>query len=569
MRIDRELVDAAAGRRRADLLLKNARVINVFDCSIEHSNVAIFRGRFIGLGDYSAARTIDLHGMYLVPGFIDGHCHIESSMLCPREFARTVLPHGTTAIVADPHEIANVLGIEGIRLMVQMGKGIPFRFFYTLPSCVPSSPLETPGAELDASALELLAGEEWVAGLGEVMNFPGVIGGDPSVLEKLNAFSHRTMDGHAPSLSGKALNAYVSCGIRSDHECVSPYEAIEKLRRGMWIMMRYGSAARNLVDLLPMVMECNSRRLMIVTDDRNPRDLIEEGHLDAALNVALNNGLDPLMALQMVTINPAQYFGLKDMGAIAPGFVADCVVLESLRPLVVRSVFVEGREVFRAGRGLVGFPSGGMEFQQAPLKIHMLSSEALSVPARKGRIRVIELVRGQIFTRCSMESPRVEGGAVVSDAERDILKVVVIERHRGTGSVGKGFVRGFGLREGAIASTVAHDSHNLIAVGVTDREIIRAAGAVARMGGGLVVVRGERVLAELPLPIGGLMSTWRGGSVLRRHRKVQEAARRLGSPLEDPFMALSFLALPVIPQLKITDKGLVDVEKFSVVDLFE
>ncbi len=566
--MDEAWLKAARGESPVDLLLKDARLINVFSGSVQKGSIGIHLGRFVGSGDYKAKRVIDLDGMYLAPGFIDGHCHLESTMLTPREFARAVIPHGTTAVVADPHEIANVLGMEGIWYLVQASRGVPFRFHFMLPSCVPATHLETSGASLTAQDLSLIAGEKWVLGLGELMNFPGLINGDPAVLEKLLAFRGRLVDGHAPGLGGKLLNAYVSCGIRSDHECTSLREAREKLERGMWIMIREGSTARNLEDLIPLVNERTARRCLLVTDDRSPEDLLERGHLDTAIEKAVALGLDPVLAIQMVTINPSEYFGLRELGAIGPGYWADAVVLSELRPPRVEMAFFRGRVVWRKGR--VGGPWGGAStkaansFSMAPLTL-----DSLRVEGRGDRMRVMELVPGQIVTRESRLRPKVRDGAVVSDPLRDLLKLVVVERHRCTGRVGVGFVRGFGLKTGALASSVAHDSHNVVAVGVEDGDLLKAIQTVARMKGGLVVVEKGRVKEKLPLPVAGLISPWPLDRVAERHRKVRHAAMQLGCELEDPFMVLSFLALPVIPSLKVTDLGLVDVNEFRVVGLFE
>jgi adenine deaminase len=569
MQIDAAWLDAATGRVPVDLLLKNARLVNVFSGQVQEAHIGVHMGRFVGPGTHRAKRILDLKGRYLSPGFIDGHCHLESTMLSPREFARATLPRGTTAVVADPHEIANVMGLEGIRWLREACRGVPFRFYFTLPSCVPATRLETSGASLEADDLSLLSGEPWVAGLGEMMNFPGVIQGDLGVLGKLNRLGGRTVDGHAPGLSGAALNAYISCGIGSDHECTDLTEAREKLDRGMRIMIREGSTARNLATLLPLVNERTCGRCLLVTDDRTPEELLRRGHLDTVLAQAVDLGLDPILAIRMVTLNPAEYFGLRELGAVAPGRWADAVVMDSIRPPNPVMTLVGGQVVWRQGEGLRGFgrdraPDAAPSFHVAPL-----TPEAFRIPARSGRIRVMERVPGQILTRQRRERPLVRSGAVESDPSRDILKIAVVERHRASGRVGLGFVRGFGLTRGALASSVAHDAHNVIAVGVRDEELLRAVGAVCAMGGGIAVVEGARVTSRLPLPVAGLISLWRLERVARAHQEARDAAARLGCTLEDPFMALSFLALPVIPELKLTDRGLVDVGSFSLVGLFD
>ncbi len=568
MQIDNDFIDACAGRKPVDLLLKGAKWLDVFTGSFRDGSWGVRGGRFTGPGNYKARKVLDLRGLYLVPGFIDGHCHLESTMLMPVEFARAVIPRGTTAIVADPHEIANVLGIQGILYLAREARRSPMRFFFTLPSCVPASPLETSGARLEAEDLELLAREEWVAGLGEVMNFPGVVGGDPGLHRKLGSFSCRIIDGHAPGLRGLALNAYVASNIRSDHECTALDEAREKLSLGMWIMIREGSTARNLEELLPLVNERTCSRCMFVTDDRTPESLEKEGHLDFILNRAMERGLDPVLAFRMVTFNPANYFGMTNLGAIAPGYFADAVILSSIRPLKIWGVVIRGELVWSEKRGFLRREKHPVAEPPSSFSVGKLGIEALRIPAMGREIRVIEVVPGQIITRQIWAKPLVNGDEIVSDPSRDILKIFVVERHRGTGNVGAGLVRGFGLKEGALASSVAHDSHNVVVVGVEDRDILAALNEVVSMKGGLVVIKKGRVLERLPLPVAGLISPWPLERVVRRHEKLLRAAKQLGCSLADPFMTLSFLALPVIPELKLTDLGLVDVKEFKKVSLF-
>lgn len=563
-----EWLDAAAGRRPVDLLIKKVRWLDVFTGTFIEGALGVHNGLFTGPGSYRARRILDLEGRYLVPGFIEGHCHLESTMLTPREFARAVLPRGTTAVVADPHEIANVMGLEGIRYLVEASRGLPVKFFFTLPSCVPATHLETSGAELSAAELALLAQEPWVAGLGEVMNAPGVVLGDRQVHEKLDLFKARVVDGHAPGWTGKALNAYAGSGILSDHECTSLKEAQEKLSLGMWIMIRQGSTARNLEALVPLVNQRTVGRCLLVTDDRTPEGLMKEGHLDGILRQAVGMGLDPVLALQMVTINPARYFGFRSLGAIAPGYTADAVVLDSLEDFQISMVMSGGRLAWSKKGGLRGFTGAPSPWASGFFRMAPVFLEKLKVRASGDRMRVMEIIPGQILTSQRWAKPKVVEGLAVSDPSRDILKLVVAERHRATGNLGVGFVRGFGLKEGALASSVAHDSHNLVAVGVEDRDIMAALKEVASMEGGLVAVQQGRVLEKLPLPVAGLISPWPLERVVSRHEKLLRAARQLGCTLADPFMVLSFLALPVIPELKLTDLGLVDVKKFKKVSLF-
>lgn len=567
--LDREWLDAAYGKKPVDLLIKKARWLDVFSGAFREEDLGICKGRFTGPGAYRARRVLNLEGRYLVPGFMDGHCHLESSMLTPREFARATLPRGTTAVVADPHEIANVMGLEGIRYMVESSRGLPMRFFFTLPSCVPATHLESSGAALSAAELALFLQEQWVAGLGEVMNAPGVVLGDRPVHEKLALFRGKAVDGHAPGWSGKALNAYVGSGILSDHECTSLKEAQEKLTLGMWIMIRQGSTAKNLEALLPLVNERTVGRCLLVTDDRTPEGLMKDGHLDGILKQAVRMGLDPVLALQMVTINPCRYFGFRNMGAIAPGYAADVVALNSLKSFEIEMVLVGGKLAWsrRGGFKRLGQVSASAAF--GSFRMAPISLRDLQVRVAGDRMRVMEIVPGQILTRQVWLKPKVKDGIAISDPARDLLKIVVVERHKATGNMGIGFVKGFGLKEGALASSVAHDSHNVVSVGVEDRDILTALKEVASMGGGLVVVKEGRALARLPLPVAGLISPWPLERVVKRHEEVVKGAWEVGCTLSDPFMVLSFLALPVIPELKLTDLGLVDVKEFRRVSLFK
>jgi adenine deaminase len=561
-----ELLAAARGDEPADLLLRNCRVVDVFSGRVERGDVAIRDGMIAGLGERPAVETIDLRERFLCPAFIDGHVHVESSLVSLPEYARAVLPRGTTAVVTDYHEIANVLGAGGISYMIESGAGLPLDVFIMLPSCVPATPMETSGAILEAGDLVPLLAHPQVIGLGEVMNFPGVVAGDPSVMAKLEAFRGLPIDGHAPGLAGPQLDAYIAAGIESDHECVTGGEAEEKLAKGMYIFIRQGSTARNLEALLPLVTPLDQNRCIFVDDDRQPADLLREGHMDSILRQAVSLGLDPVIALRMVTLNTARRFGLRSRGGIAPGWKADLVVLEDLESFKVLRVFKDGRQVADGGRLEAGFAPG----PAAPgaMDIGWDKLAGIEVKAAGERMLVIGVVPDQIITARLEEVPRVEGGFVVPDVPRDILKICVFERHLGTGNVGVGFIRGFGLREGALASTVAHDSHNLMVVGASDEDILAAAREVEAMRGGQVVVKGGRVIAGLPLDIAGLMSTLPLEEVVNRVEGLRDAAGRLGCPLEDPFMTLSFMALPVIPELKMTDRGLFDVGSFSHVPLF-
>jgi adenine deaminase len=562
------LLEVSRGQSPADLVLRNGRVVNVLTGEVEEVDVALFEGRVAGLGPgYEGKAEEDLGGRYLLPGFIDAHVHVESSWATPPEFARAVVPRGTTTVVSDPHEIANVHGLEGIRYMLEASEGLPLTVFVMASSCVPATHMGTAGAELDAGALESLLTHPRVLGLAEVMNFPGVIQGDPGILAKLEAFRGRVVDGHAPGVTGRALNAYVAGGPGSDHESTTPDEALEKLRRGLFLYLREATNARNLRDLLPALTPDNRRRVALCTDDRQPPDLMDEGGIDAMLRLLIEAGTPPVEAIRMATLNPAEHFGLHDRGAIAPGRRGDLVVADSLEDIEADEVYAAGRRVAQGGRPL--------EWELPPpppppppsMRVDWQRVET-GIPAREGRVRVIEVVPDQIVTGAREMEPRVEGGQVVADPSRDLLKIVVIERHRGSGRVGVGLVTGMGLKDGAIAGTVAHDHHNIVAVGADDVSILTAARGVARMGGGLTVARGGNELASLALPVGGLMSLAPFSSIREELDRIVGAARGLGSPLHDPFMAMSFLALEVIPALKITDMGLVDVRRFEPVGLW-
>ncbi len=563
-----EVIQVARGEVEVDLLLKDARVVNVFSGDIHHTSVAISRTRVVGLGEYRAKRVLDLEGRYVAPGLIDSHVHIESSMVSVAEYARTVVPHGTTTVIMDPHEIANVLGLDGIRYMLESSKGNPLSVYLMVPSCVPATHLETTGATLTADDIAPLLRDKWVVGLGEMMNFPGVLFRDPHVLAKLEAAEGKRIDGHAPGLSGRDLAAYVAAGIGSDHECTTVSEALEKLRLGMYIMIREGTAARNLRDLLPLVTSKNARRCMFATDDRHPGDLIEEGHIDHLIRTAISLGLDPVTAIQMATLNPAEYFGLNDKGAVAPGRRADLIVLDNLEDFHVEMVFRGGELVAEEGSMVSEGPESFSATLRSSMNVAPLRVEDFQIRAEAKRARIIGIVPHQLTTEQVIEKPTIRNGVVVADTERDILKMAVIERHLASGRIGLGLVRGLGLKWGAIASSVAHDSHNIIVVGAADEDMLAAAEEIVRMRGGLVAVGRGKTLASLPLPIAGLMSEHSTVEVDRAMKRLLKATAEMGSTLEDPFMTLSFLALPVIPTLKLTDKGLVNVMQFKLVPLF-
>ncbi len=563
-----ELVRYARGDEPAHLLLKNARLVNVLSGEILKTDVAVVRSRIVGVGQgYEAQEVIDLEGAYLAPGFIDAHVHIESSMAPPSEFARTVVPRGTTTVVTDPHEIANVLGLDGIRFMFESAKYGPLSMYVMASSCVPATNMETNGATLHWYDLVSLQSDPWVLGLAEVMNFPGVIYGDDEVLDKLRIFRNDVIDGHAPGVTGKALQAYIATGIGSDHEATTVEEALEKLRAGMTIFIREATNAHNLKDLLPLVNERNHHRICFCTDDRQPADLLDQGHIDYMVRTAIAEGLDPIIAIRMATWNPAQYFRLHDRGAITAGRRADMIVFDDLQAPRPRLVFRGGKLV--AKDGVMVVPPRELPDRALRHTMNVAWDQVdFRIPA-EGRIaRVIGHIPNQLITQhLHMEVP-IRDGLAHADPDRDILKMAVIERHMYSGNVGKGFIHGMGLKRGALASSVAHDHHNIVVIGADDTSMMTAARRVADMGGGLVAALEDQVLAEVPLPLAGLMSKEPMHVIRDQVDAAIGAAHHLGSPLHDPFMGMSFMALEVIPSLKLTDKGLVDVDRFQFTSLW-
>ena len=565
--LDRQL-QVARGEGSVDLLLKNSNLVNVLSGTIQKTHVAIYRGQVIGFGDYPAHTEVDLDGAYVCPGFFDGHVHIESSYLVPREFARSVVPRGTTAVVIDPHEIANVLGLEGIRYMLDETEDVPLDVYMMLPSCVPATDMETSGARLTSADLEMFLGIDRVLGVGEMMNFPGVIERDPEVLKKILMAHRKRIDGHSPGLTGRDLSTYISAGIGSDHETTDPDEAREKLEKGMYLMIREGTTARNLEALLPAITSTNSRRAFFVTDDRHPLDLRDDGHIDAVVRKAIRFGLDPIIAIQMATLNTAEYFRLENIGAVAPGYQADLIVFDDFQSLTIREVYKKGELVARDGRMVKKRRRRVSSGIRSTVNTHWMLIQDMKVEDRGKDVRVIEIVPDQIYTKSTIAKMPSVDGFLEPDILRDILKVVVVERHMASGQVGVGFVKGFGLKRGAIASTVSHDSHNIVVLGTSDDDILSAAIEIVKLRGGQVVVEYGGLTEALPLPIAGLMTEQPLNEVARCVERLTKACRRLGSTLHDPFMALSFISLPVIPELKLTYRGLVDVTSFQPVSLY-
>ncbi len=562
------IIKIARGLEPADILLKNGRLVNVYTGEIYPADIALAHSRIVGLGEGFAAReTFDLERRYVCPGFIDAHVHIESSMVPPHEFARAVVPRGTTTAVIDPHEIANVLGLDGIRFMFDSAKYNPLSMFVMMPSCVPATDMETTGAYLRWYDITPQLHDDWVLGLGEMMNYRGVLDLEEEALNKLRGFAGAIRDGHAPGLAGRDLVAYAAAGIGSDHETTTVAEMQQRLRLGMYVFIREASNARNLETLVTGLTESNSRRICFCTDDRQPSDLLSEGHIDFLIRKAVRAGVDPMAAIRMSTLNPAEYFRLHDRGGIAPGKRADLVVFSDLQNLHAEMVFRGGRLAARNGLPIPWERPVKTVFLRSSMNVRF-DGVHLRIDAQGRKGRVIGVVPDQLVTEHLLEDLPIRDGEVVSDAGRNIAKIAVIERHLATGNTGLGLVEGLGLQRGALASTVAHDSHNLMVVGMDDASMMTALQAVIEMRGGMAAADKDRVTARLPLPIAGLMSDQPIETVRDQMEEMLGASRLLGTQLHDPFMAMSFLALPVIPALKITDKGLVDVDRFQIVSLF-
>lgn len=569
-----EIIAVAKNEISADLLLKNANIVNVYSGEVYLDNVVIHKGYIAGFGEnHNAGKVIDLKKQYLFPGFIDGHVHIESSMVSVSEFAQTVVPLGTTSVMIDPHEISNVLGSAGISYMLKSSKYSPVNVYILLPSCVPATDLETAGAELKALDLLPFLNDKWVLGIGEMMNYPGVINRDSEVLDKIRIATNvkARVDGHAPKISGCDLQAYIASGIESEHECTTIEEARERLRLGMYIMIREGSSARNLRTLLPLVNASNAHRFIFVTDDRSPADLLSEGHINNMVKVALKSGIDPTIVARLASTNACQYFGIQRMGSIAPGYVADMVVLDTLSDANVSMVFKNGELVAKQGHLIYDFPAQSPIKVRSSINIRWMEEKDFHITSSDGihQAHVIGIIPDQIVTEHLIEEVEVKNGLLEANVDKDILKIAVVERHNATGNIGKGLVKGFGLKKGAIASSVAHDSHNIVIIGTNDIDMVTAVIQIRKMQGGLVISVDGKVVESLPLPIAGLMSELPLLTVKENLDSLTKIAHELGVKVDAPFGTLSFLSLPVIPCLKLTDKGVVDVEKFKIINLLE
>ncbi|MFP4482554.1 MAG: adenine deaminase [Thermovirgaceae bacterium] len=570
----KHFLDVAQGKAPADLVLKGAKLANVFSLEYEKADVAIQDGKIAGIGTgYRGKHEEDLSGTLLVPGFFDAHCHIESTLLTPAPFSELAALHGTTAIAADPHEIANTCGLAGVDFMWRESLECPLDMFFTAPSCVPASSFETPYEPLDASAIVEMFDRGWCKSLGEVMNYPAVIEGDPQVWQKIFASRTYIKSGHAPGLVGKALCAYVSSGCDSDHETVTLEEGREKLKRGMWLMIREGATEHNLETLAPLILENETRssRCMFVSDDLTAAYLKKRGHMDEKIRLAARSGISPLTALRMTTLTPAAYFGYRNRGALAPGYVADIVSVDNLESCRVRHVWKSGRPVVIDGRLTKGpIPRtdfGTLSFRRK--RISLPPEGSFRIQAKAGQdIRVIGLKPGQVVTDHLAMKPSVRDGCLCADPSRDLAMLCVLEKNQGTGRLAIGFVKGLGLRQGALGSSFAHDAHNFIVAGMDTTSIRTALSFLIETGGGLAACRNEKVLASLPLPVGGLMNPGQADEVISGLDHVEKAASGLGTTLEHPFMAMSFLCLSVIPDLKLTDRGYVDLVRGGLQSLF-
>ncbi len=551
----------ARGDEPADTVVRGGRVFCVFTREWLDADVAIVDGVIAGVGEYSGKQMVEADGRFVVPGFIDAHMHLESVKLLVDEFARLVLPLGTTTVVADPHEIANVLGTDGVHWLLDTSSGLQLEVYFMAPSCVPASPFESPRRPLESGDLESLMHRRRVLGLAEMMNFPGVVNGSPAELEKLSLDGSAHVDGHAPGLLGKDLQAYAAAGIRSDHEALTPDEGRERLRAGMWLLIREASMARNLLALLPLVLEYGPGRIAFCTDDRDPEDIADGGHINGMVRDAVAFGVTPEDALLMASLHGAQWHGLGHLGAIAPGYQADLLVLPDLEKFVPELVL-------KRGRPIEAMPSPPVpDWVRQTVRVRPVAADDFAIPSAGDPVRAIGLIDDQVVTESLVRDPVIVDGHAVADAGADLAKIAVVERHLATGRIGLGFIAGSGLARGALSSSVAHDAHNLVVVGMNDDDMTFAVGHLARIGGGIVAVEGGRVLAECPLPVAGLLSDASLAEVIASSRATNEAATSLGWSGATPFLTLAFLALSVIPSLKITDRGLVDVDRFEIVPL--
>ncbi len=564
----KRLIAIARGESSASLVIKNARIINVFTKDIDYGDLAIEDGLIIGIGNYKGQVELDYSGYYLAPGFIDGHVHIESSMLTPNNYALAVMPRGTTSVIADCHEIANVCGKEGIDFMLKAAKTTPLDVFMMIPSCVPSTEFETSGAKLLAKDIKEYLGEDNVIGLGEMMDYQGVLEGKEEVLDKIKTFQEYRIDGHAPGLRDLDLNAYVLAGVGTDHECSEPEELIQKVKRGMYIHLREGSQTKNVLDLLPGLNPSYYDRILLCSDDLHPNDISKVGHIDNNINLLTKAGIKPISAISMATINIANCYGLPNRGAIAPGYIADFVLFKSLEKIEVIDVFKSGNLVVKDK--VPQFLPKVIDYQQVTNTVKLnLNNIDLSFPLKTNKVNIITLVQNNIITKKVIQEVVLKENQFFSEGNPDLLKLCVLERHKNTGNIGRGIVKGYGLKNAAVAMTISHDSHNLICLGDNDEDMFLAIKKTKEIGGGIVLVSKGMILDFLALEVGGLMSLEKQEFVIDKLIKLDKKIRGLGvsKDIEDPFMQLAFLSLAVVPEIKVTDKGLFDVNTFSIISL--
>lgn len=561
-------IDVAASRKTADLVIKNAKIINVFTNEIIEGNLGVDGEHIIGIGDYQGLEEIDLNGKYISPSFIDGHVHIESSMVSPYEFSKHILKYGTTSIIADPHEIANVCGLEGIEYILNSTENLPVDVYLMLPSCVPATEFETSGAVLEAELLEKFIGNKRVLGLGELMDFYGVIEGKEKIIDKLNIAEGKIVDGHGPLIKGKELNAYVIAGVKTEHECSTREEMEERLRRGMYVQIREGTAARNLLDLIPYVTKDNIRRCIFCTDDKHPEDILSRGHIDNNIRISIEKGIEPIDAIKMASLNTAECYGLKNIGVIAPGYIGDMVVFSDINNIEVEMVFKKGKLVVKDKKVLVEGENIIDNRVLSKVNIKHFIENDIKLSLRSNKAKIIDLMEHSLVTKLIEKEVKVENGEFKFSKGIDISKIVLVERHTGNSTTSVGLVKGFGIENGAIGVTIAHDSHNIIVIGDNDSDIVNCINNIKSLGGGIVISSKGEVIQSLPLPIGGLMSDKSLEEVDEILKDMIKISRNLNvSETVDPFMTLAFLALPVIPEVKITDKGLFDVINYKFIEI--
>jgi adenine deaminase len=568
----KNLIEVATGRKKADLVIENCNVVNVFSQEIIHGKLAISDGVFIGVGDYEGIEVMDGEGKYIVPGLIDSHVHIESSMGSPYQFARAVIPRGTTTVIADCHEIANVKGLEGIKYMIDSSKNLPLDVYIMLPSCVPATAFETSGAVLEAEDLQEFMQNERVLGLGELMNYQGVVFTDEGIIKKLELTDNynKIVDGHGPVIKEKELNAYSLAGVKTDHECTNHKEILDRLRNGIYIAIREGSAAKNLLDLVGTVNPFNERRCTFCTDDRHPKDILYEGHIDNNIRLAIRGGINSITAIRMATLNSAECYGLKNLGAIAPGYIADFIMVDNLTDFNVLKTFKKGKQIKTDWYKSVKEDKKLLQTVSNTVNIKGFTEDDLKIKLTSNFAKVIKIMEHSLVTENVTRKVNIdENGYFIYDKAADILPIYVFERHKGTGNIGKALIEGYGLKNGAIASTIAHDSHNLVVIGDNLVDIKMAVEKIIEIGGGLAIIKDGKVRGYLPLDIGGIMSSKDLEIVSKGHEELNKIAveeLRINENI-NAFMTLAFMALPVIPKLKITDQGLFDVIKFKHINL--